>query len=391
MRILLAIHHFCDPNAGAPRVTLKLAEYYRRHGHNVTLCFLDTLGASRGGILARLLFPFRLAGHCRKLLRRDQVDVIDAASGDGGVLGLLWRSQWPALLVARSHGSEHRYYAEEAAEMRATGKAPSFKARAYSRLMLSLGTLSMRRAGLVLVLNDEDLEYTVRRLGVSRRRVRLVANGIDDCFLGLPVSPTPAEPDAILRIAWIGAWSPRKGPRFAVESLRALLDGFARLQVSFLGTGCDPNTVLAGFPQTQHARIRIVPYYKNEDLPGLLAGHQLQLVTSVAEGFGIVLLEAMACGLAPVAAATQGPANIIADGRDGLLVTPRDPLAAQDAVARLIDDRALLDSMRRNAHAKAQRFGWDAVARANLALYDEFLGARTGAPPSGRRVSHSHG
>jgi glycosyltransferase involved in cell wall biosynthesis len=373
---LLAIHHFCDPNAGAPRVTLKLAEYYRRYRHSVTLCFLDTLGANHSELVTRLLFPFRLARYCRGLLERGEIDVIDAATGDGWVLGMLWRPQWPALLVARSHGSEHRYYAEVASEMRAAEKPASWKFHALQRLALALGAASMRRAGLVLQLNREDLEFTVTRLGVSPACARLVANGIDDCFHGLPMAPSPAADDGVLRIAWIGAWAPRKGTRFAVESLCALLGRFARLEASFLGTECDPGIVLADFPSELRQRIRVVSHYENSDLPRMLADHHLQLVTSVAEGFGIALLEGMACGLAPVAAATQGPAEIVSDGRDGLLVAPRDAAAAEAAIARLVEDRALLDSLRRNAHAKAQRFGWDAVARMNLALYDEFLGAR---------------
>jgi glycosyltransferase involved in cell wall biosynthesis len=100
-------------------------------------------------------------------------------------------------------------------------------------------------------------------------------------------------------------------------------------------------------------------------------------MTSVVEAFGVAQVEAMACGLAPVSPALGGPLEVITDGKSGILVPPSDPQAAAAAVARLIEDRALLDSLRRRARAEARRFGWDAVARLNLALYEEFLDRST--------------
>jgi glycosyltransferase involved in cell wall biosynthesis len=377
LRILLAIPLYLNPNEGAAGVTLRLAEAYRRLGHQVTVCGLGDFRMGRSLTWAMLEFPLRLARRYRGAAARSELDVVDAAGFCSWALGLRWPADARTLLVMRSHGLEHCYYRAHRDEARAAGRPLGWKYRTFMRTtILPMTTLAMRRAGLVLLLNREELEFAANRLGIARERMRLVPNGIDAAMLGLPFAPTPMAPHDALRIAWIGAWQPRKGPRYAVRALSSLLERFAFVEASLLGTGVDPERVLAEFPVALRPRLKVIPHYENGELPALLAGHQIELMTSVVEAFGVAQVEAMACGLAPVAPTIGGPLEVIADGKDGLLVAPRDPQAAADAVARLIEDRALLDSLRRRAHAKAQRFGWDAVARANLARYEEFLARR---------------
>jgi glycosyltransferase involved in cell wall biosynthesis len=88
------------------------------------------------------------------------------------------------------------------------------------------------------------------------------------------------------------------------------------------------------------------------------------------------LAEAMACGLAPVVTSTPGPLEIVQDGHDGLVVPARDPQAIKHALERLITDRALLDKLRRNAHAKVQPYSWSQIAQQRLQLYEEFSPSR---------------
>jgi len=377
LRILLALPHYPNPDEGAAGVTLRLAEAYRRLGHQAEVSVLNDFAIGRSNTWATLAFPLRLSRRYRAKIARGEYDVVDTAGFAGCALGVHWPADGRALLVMRSHGLEHCYYRAHREEARAAGRPLGWKYRAFMRAaILPMTALAMRRAGLALLLNREEMEFAARRLGVARERMCLVPNGIDAAMLGLPFAPTPMGPQETLRIAWIGAWQPRKGPRYAVLALSKLMARFASLEATLLGTGCDAEAVLGEFPAALRSRLKVVPRYENRDLPALLAGHQIELMTSVIEAFGVAQVEAMACGLAPVAPAIGGPLEVVADGRDGLLVAPRDARAAADAVARLIEDRALLDALRRHAQAKAQRFGWEAVARLNLDLYEEFLAHR---------------
>ena len=109
-------------------------------------------------------------------------------------------------------------------------------------------------------------------------------------------------------------------------------------------------------------RVKVVPRFDRTELPALLKGYHVKLFPTLMEGFGKALVEAMACGLAPIVTSTPGPLEIVQDGRDALVVT--------------ITDRAFLDRLRRNAHAKAQAYSWSQLARQRLQLYEEFSQSR---------------
>ena len=97
------------------------------------------------------------------------------------------------------------------------------------------------------------------------------------------------------------------------------------------------------------------------------------MLGSVAEGSPIALLEAMACGLAPVLTSTTGAAELVRDGVDALIVPPRDARALEAAVERLADDRDLLGRLRERAQATAQALSWERVAGRTIGFYEEQL------------------
>jgi glycosyltransferase involved in cell wall biosynthesis len=140
-----------------------------------------------------------------------------------------------------------------------------------------------------------------------------------------------------------------------------------------LGTGCPAEQVYADFKPELRDRVHVIPHYHHEQLPTFLQGHQIKLFPSLAEGFGIVLLEAMACGLAPITTAIDGPKEIVRDGQDGILIPPRDRQAIEQALEQLISDRPYLEQLRRHAYETAQNYSWRSVAQQQLALYEKAL------------------
>ena len=79
------------------------------------------------------------------------------------------------------------------------------------------------------------------------------------------------------------------------------------------------------------------------------------------ESFGIVLLEAMAAGTAIVASDIHGYKGVVRRGREGLLVPPGKPKELAAALARLLSDDELRESMGRSGHARAQEYSWERV------------------------------
>jgi len=90
-----------------------------------------------------------------------------------------------------------------------------------------------------------------------------------------------------------------------------------------------------------------------------------------AEGFGIAFVEAAASGTPSVAGNSGGVSSAVRDGETGLLVPPTDPTAAAAAIRRLLDDRALRDTMGHAARCAVEtHYNWDRVARETLAFVD---------------------
>ncbi|MFN2522377.1 MAG: glycosyltransferase, partial [Mycobacteriales bacterium] len=114
-----------------------------------------------------------------------------------------------------------------------------------------------------------------------------------------------------------------------------------------------------------------------QDVVQLLSHATVFVCPSVYEPLGIVNLEAMACGTAVVASAVGGIPEVVVDGETGLLVPPAAPEPLAAALTDLLQDPGGAAEMGRAGRARAvEHFGWDAIARRTLAVYEQVLAQR---------------
>lgn len=162
----------------------------------------------------------------------------------------------------------------------------------------------------------------------------------------------------------------------SVKRLPLLLDSFAAAQrratrrASLVLIGGHPGEWEGEHPADAIARlglqadILLAGWHDQAELPELLAAADLLVLPSSRESFGQVIVEAMACGVAPVAAASLGPAHIIEDGRTGWLFDIDDADGLTAALVQAIDEPE--ERSRRGAAAEQaalERFTWPALAR----------------------------
>ncbi len=115
--------------------------------------------------------------------------------------------------------------------------------------------------------------------------------------------------------------------------------------------------------------VRFLGYVPTEDLPLLYRGAELFVYPSLYEGFGVPILEAMACGC-PVVASDRASIPEVC-GAAGILVAPEDRDDVAEAMGRVLSDPSLADAMRVRGRERAEGFRWETSARALLLLYEE--------------------
>ena len=111
----------------------------------------------------------------------------------------------------------------------------------------------------------------------------------------------------------------------------------------------------------------------HEELPQALNAADALVLPSVAEAFGLVLVEAMACGLPVIACRAHGPAAIVADGRTGWLIRPDDEEALVDSLHAAACDQEERQARGRRAETDSRRYGWAEIAPRFASLYEEVL------------------
>jgi len=258
---------------------------------------------------------------------------------------------------------------------------------------------AIRRAARLIVPSNATRDELVDVLGVDAARIDVAHHGVDHLLFH---RPSEAEMVAVaarlgLRgspyVAYLGSLAARK-------NVAALVAGWAAA-VSELAS--PPALVLAGgggWSDEVDAAIALVPphlrvirpgYLAYRDLPGFFGGAQVVAFPSRGEGFGLPVLEAMACG-APVL--TTMRASLPEVGGDAVAYTEPDAASIETELRELLADPARRSSFGSAGYTRSQEFTWAASASAHLASYKRAAdGAAGGSPgtPSGSGSDSSFG
>ncbi|HET6734167.1 glycosyltransferase [Mycobacterium sp.] len=246
------------------------------------------------------------------------------------------------------------------------------------RERLRLEAMVARGATWVLATCTEEL-FELMRMGRTRARMSVVPCGVNlDVFS--PAGPTAAR-GGLHRLVSVGRLVPRKGFDTVVRALPAI-----------------PSTelVVVGGPDSTHLdvdpeacrlrelasqlgvadRVRLYGSVAREDMPAILRSADVVAYTPWYEPFGIVPLEAMACGVPVVASAVGGMLDTVVHDVTGRLVTSNRPAEVADAINHLMRDEFLRHSLGAAGRDRARaRYSWDRIAADALRIYDRLVPA----------------
>ena len=185
----------------------------------------------------------------------------------------------------------------------------------------------------------------------------------------------PGDDSPLLRLLVVSRLVERKGIDDVILAMTELPE--AELVVAggppHAAFGDDPEACrlmqIAEFLGISH-RVRFLGQVRRQHMPELIASADIVVTAPWYEPFGIVPLEAMACGRPVVATSVGGLVDSVVDGVTGVLVPPRRPRALANALRRLIDDEELRTAYGLAGRKRAEsRFGWDRIASLTESAY----------------------
>ena len=231
-------------------------------------------------------------------------------------------------------------------------------------------------------------DVLVARFGVARDKIALIRNGVDLQRF----TPRPRRTDLVARyglankrvLLTVGRLSARKGMDRVFECLPALRRICPDLVYLIVGEG-----PFRGALQSLAGRLGVAgSVVLAGDVPDeVLADHYALADVFImanrtmpdgdTEGFGLVFLEANACGIPVIAGRDGGSADAVTDGVNGLVIDGDDPAAIGATVGRLLSDPHLCDLLRQQGLAVAGNSGWDRKVEAFLRYCDQLRDAAT--------------
>lgn len=240
-----------------------------------------------------------------------------------------------------------------------------------------------RQARRVVAISAAGRQDIHQVLGVALARIDVVLPGVDRAFRPLPPEQVAAFrqakqlPDRF--ILHVGTLQPRKNLPTLIAAFADLIrqsPRYADLQLVLVGgKGWLYDEIFAQVEKLElQQQVRFAGYVPDAELPLWYNAGALLIFPSVYEGFGLPILEAMACGTPVIAADTAVVPEVI--GEAGLLFPATEAAALADALGRVLDQPELAATMRRAGLIQAQRFTWEQAGRQMVAVYQQALAAK---------------
>ena len=240
---------------------------------------------------------------------------------------------------------------------------------------------SRRDAARVIAVSQQNAALLTSYYGLRAEQITVVLNGIDlPCFSESQIARARAVLRAELGLAnqaililTLARLAPNKGHRYLVEAIPEVLRAHPNVHFVFAGQPDQAEPIIARIEALGlQPHVHLLGF--RSDTHHLLAASDFFVLPSLAEGFSLALVEALAAGLPTVATNVGGASEVIQSGQGGILVPPADSAALAAALNHLLSlDEAEIQRQRRAARQAAQPFSTQAMAEKTLRVYSEVV------------------
>jgi glycosyltransferase involved in cell wall biosynthesis len=375
MRILMISGVPGKAEAGAAGIVYNLTKELGELGHSVKAMFFEDL-------LPKQRWPdrFRAIEFARKIdgyvgRAGAEYDVINIHAPYGFWYGARRRRQGAKAgppYVLTMHGLEERRNYAMGREAK-KGRADFFrwKNRVWQRVYhMPLYHRSFATADQCIVTNRESLVFLQLRYNLPADQTWFVPNGVGNEFFR---ARTFSE-DRGVKLLFVGTWIDHKGIYYLAEAFEKIAVAIPGVRLTIAGCGAPEAEVRRYFAPSVQVSIDVRPFVARAEMPGLYAEHDIFVLPSLMEGMPLVLLEAMASGMAVVTTESNGMMDLVEDAHDGLLVIPGDTDSLFGAIRKLCGDARLRRELGQAAQEKMKRYTWKRMAQTHERIFYRAMG-----------------
>lgn len=257
---------------------------------------------------------------------------------------------------------------------------PSWAGRMYYKAMMSAAV----RVADEIITDSEFSKDQIRQFLGTNRDIRVIYPGTDPSFA--PVADDRRIREACSRygirgdyLLYTGIFKPRKNHAGLLRAFRRLTDLGVEAALVIAGPMDERERDLRQLADELKIADRVVftGFVDDRDLPALYSGARVYACPSLYEGFGLTVLEAMACGT-PVVCSRETSLPEVA-GAAALYADARNAKEFGDALYKAFTDASLRTTLRRSGFANARRFSWEHTATQTLEIYQRVFEATTQA------------
>ena len=206
------------------------------------------------------------------------------------------------------------------------------------------------------------------RLGVAPNRVSIIPNGVDLKSVAAPRQPIARRIVSVARLSW------EKGLAYLIAALPAIKKEFSDAHLVVVGGG-----LLAGELEKQACELGVIDAVvllgnqPHERALAEISKAEVFITPSLAEGLGIVFIEAQAAGVPVIGTNVGGIPDIIKNEETGLLIPPRDSAAIAAAIVKIFKNKDRAEQLAKTAQKNLHRFDWTAIAGQVSDLYQSLV------------------
>jgi D-inositol-3-phosphate glycosyltransferase len=312
-------------------------------------------------------------------------DLIHAHYWLSGAVGLVLRDRWSVPLVQMFHTLGHL---KNDATRVPIDREPAVRIDEEARIVSAVDR--------IVAATTVERTHLVQHYGADPSRIAVIPCGVDT-NLFLPGDQAAARAalglDDQPRLLYVGRLAPIKGLETLLDAMARLRAAGTRVHLSIVGGDADePLNGHEGALRARLARLDLggtvtfVGAQPQERLRAWYVAADATVLPSHYESFGMVALEAMACGIPVVASRVGGLQTTVRDGVTGLLVPESDPVALAGALDRLLGDPDLRFRLGREGVQWAARHRWPCIAEAVCREYAALVERASSHLDSGRCI-----